>query len=151
GAEVAPSVPGPPLSTYTGTLLADTAIPVWHEARRELPWLFGASASASAGAATALFLPPAEAGPARRLAIGGVLGELGWLQVMRRRLGFVGEVYDQGEAGRFAKLSKASVAAGRGQDGCTGASSSPTSSSERYSRSGSDSSSRAASASSRLA
>src|SRR5207237_6385441 len=114
GAEVAPSVPGPPLSTYTGTLLADTAIPVWHEARRELPWLFGASASASAGAATALFLPPAEAGPARRLAIGGVLGELGWLQVMRRRLGFVGEVYDQGEAGRFAKLSKACVAAGAG-------------------------------------
>ena len=38
---------GPPLTTYTGTLVANTAIPVWHEARHELPWLFGASASAS--------------------------------------------------------------------------------------------------------
>ena len=34
---------GPPLATYTGVLLADTAVPVWHEARHELPWLFGAS------------------------------------------------------------------------------------------------------------
>ena len=47
--------------------------------------------------------------------------------------------------------SRGRVASGRGQDGCTGASSSPTSSSERYSRSGSDSSSCAASASSCLA
>src|SRR4051794_7620279 len=58
-AEVVSFLTGPPLTTYTGTLLANTAIPVWHEARHELPWLFGASATASAGAATALFLPPA--------------------------------------------------------------------------------------------
>jgi formate-dependent nitrite reductase membrane component NrfD len=105
---------GPPLTTYTGTLLADTAIPVWHEARRELPWLFGASASASAGAATALFLRPDESGPARRLAIVGVAGELGWMELMQRRLGFVGEVYKQGQAGRFARVSKALTLAGAG-------------------------------------
>ena len=45
------------------------------EARRELPWLFGASACASGGAATALFLRPGEAGPARRLAIAGVVAD----------------------------------------------------------------------------
>src|SRR5436190_22986072 len=67
-AEAASFVAGGPLTTYTGTLLADTAIPVWHEARRELPWLFGASAAASAGAATAMLLPAGEAGPSRRLA-----------------------------------------------------------------------------------
>lgn len=39
-------------STHTGVLVADTATPAWHEARRELPLLFAASAVASAGAAT---------------------------------------------------------------------------------------------------
>jgi formate-dependent nitrite reductase membrane component NrfD len=111
-AEAVSFLAGPPLSTYTGTLLADTAIPVWHEARRELPWLFGASASATAGAATTLFVPPEEAGPARRLAVLGALGALGWKEVMQRRLGFVGEVYEQGEAGRYGRVSKGLTAAG---------------------------------------
>jgi Polysulfide reductase len=113
-AEALSFLAGPPLATYTGTLLANTAIPVWHEARRELPWLFGASASASAGAATALLLPPREAGPARRLAIGGVAGELAAMELMRRRLGFVGEVYERGWAGRLARASKALCAVGAG-------------------------------------
>ena len=111
-AEVVSFLAGPPLTTYTGTLLANTAIPVWQEARHELPWLFGASASASAGAATALFIPPDEAGPARRLAIAGVVGELGLMELMERRLGFVGEVYKQGAAGRLGHLSKALTGAG---------------------------------------
>ncbi len=72
-AEVVAGVLGPPLATYTGVLVADTAIPVWHEAGRELPLLFGSSAAASAGGAAALLTPVAEAGPARRLAVGGVL------------------------------------------------------------------------------
>jgi formate-dependent nitrite reductase membrane component NrfD len=113
-AEAVSFLAGPPLTTYTGTLLADTAIPVWHEARRELPWLFGASASASAGAATTLFLPPREAGPARRLAILGSAGVLGLKEVMQRRLGFVGEVYEQEEAGRYGRLAKGLTAAGAG-------------------------------------
>jgi hypothetical protein len=113
-AETVSFLAGPPLTTYTGTLLADTAIPVWHEARRELPWLFGASASATAGAAATLFAPPEEAGPARRLAVLGAVGALGWKEVMQRRLGFVGEVYEQGEAGRFGRLSKGLTAAGAG-------------------------------------
>jgi formate-dependent nitrite reductase membrane component NrfD len=113
-AETVSFLSGAPLTTYTGTLIANTAIPAWHEARHELPWLFGASASASAGAATALLLPPADAGPARRLAIGGAVGELAYTRLMERRLGFVGEVYKQGEAGRAAKLAKACTALGAG-------------------------------------
>ena len=101
-----------PLTTYTGTLIADTAIPVWHEARRELPVLFGASAAASAGAATALFLPREEAGPARRLAVAGTVGALVTTEAMQHRLGFVGEVYEKEAAGKLARVSKVCAAAG---------------------------------------
>jgi hypothetical protein len=111
-AEAVSFLAGGPLATYTGTLLADTAIPVWHEARHELPLLFGASASASAGAATTLFVPPEEAGPARRLAVLGAVGALGSNEVMQRRLGFVGEVYEQGDAGRYGRISKGLTATG---------------------------------------
>jgi formate-dependent nitrite reductase membrane component NrfD len=111
-AEAAAFVAGPPLATYTGALVANTAIPVWSEARDELPWLFGASAAASAGAAAAVFTPTEDAGPARRAAVAGTIAELGLMEVMERRLGFVGEVYKQGEAGRYNKIAKACTAAG---------------------------------------
>jgi formate-dependent nitrite reductase membrane component NrfD len=103
---------GPPLATYTGALLANTAIPVWSEGRDELPWLFGSSAAACAGAAATLVTPPSEAAPARRAAIGGALAELGLGIAMEKKLGFVGEVYKQGEAGKYGKVSKALTLAG---------------------------------------
>ena len=111
-AEVVSFLAGAPLATYTGTLIADTAIPVWHEARKELPWLFGASAAASAGAATTLFMPTGEAGPARRLAVAGVAAELALMEAMERRLGFVGEVYKKDAAGKLARASKVLTSAG---------------------------------------
>jgi formate-dependent nitrite reductase membrane component NrfD len=111
-AEAVSAVTGPPLATYTATLISNTAIPVWHEARHELPYIFGSSAAASAGAASALFVPPREAGPARRLAIGGVALELAAMQAMEKRLGFVGEVYKEGEAGKFNKIAKACAGGG---------------------------------------
>jgi hypothetical protein len=111
-AELVSAAAGPPLTTYTGTLLADTSIPVWHEARHELPWLFGASALASAGAAASLVVPPEEAGPARRLAVGGVAATLGIMETMRKRLGFVGEVYDKDAAGTLGRVAKACSGAG---------------------------------------
>jgi hypothetical protein len=111
-AELAWFASGPPLSTYTGALVANTAIPAWSEARAELPWVFGASACASAGAAATIFT--AGAGPARRAAIAGAVTELALTQTMEKRLGMVGEVYKQGESGKFAHLSKACTAAGAG-------------------------------------
>lgn len=113
-ADVVGFVTGPPLATYTGTLIANTSIPVWSEARDELPWLFGASATASAGAAATLFTPSECAGPARRAAVGGAVAELCLMQAMERRLGFVGEVYKKGQAGRLNKVAKACTAAGAG-------------------------------------
>jgi formate-dependent nitrite reductase membrane component NrfD len=113
-AELVSFVSGPPLATYTGALLANTAIPVWSEAREELPWLFGASAAASAGAAAAMFTPIGAAGPARRAAIAGAVAELGVMEAMEKRLGFVGEVYKHGRAGKYARLSKLCTATGAG-------------------------------------
>jgi hypothetical protein len=111
-AEVVSFASGPPLATYTAALFANTANPVWSEARDELPWLFGASAAASAGAMTAMLTPARFAGPARRTAVAGAAAELGIVQLMERKLGFVGEVYKQGEAGRYARISRGCVAAG---------------------------------------
>ena len=102
----------PFLSTYTAVLLANTAVPVWHESRRELPFVFAGSAAASAGAAVALAAPARSAGPARRLAVAGAVLELAATEVMERRLGFVGEPYHEGEAGRFSRLAKALTASG---------------------------------------
>jgi formate-dependent nitrite reductase membrane component NrfD len=106
-AGVAAAAAGPPLAAYTGALLADTAVPVWHEARRELPLLFGASACASAGAAACAVLPPGDARPARRLAVAGVAVEGVLMHVMAHRLGEIGEVYTQGAAGTFARTARA--------------------------------------------
>ena len=111
-AEAVATLAGPALATYTGVLVADTAVPAWHEARHELPWIFGASATASAGAAACLFVRPEDAGPARRLAVAGVLAEGALMQAMERRLGKLGEVYGQGEAGKFSWAAKGLATAG---------------------------------------
>jgi formate-dependent nitrite reductase membrane component NrfD len=113
-AETVAFLSGPALATYTGALFANTSIPVWSEGRRELPWLFGASGAASAGAAASMLVPPGEAGPARRLTIAGTAAQIGIMETMHRRIGLVGEVYSQGESGRFAKVSKACSLAGAG-------------------------------------
>ena len=103
---------GLPMTTYTAVLVADTSIPVWHEARNELPFVFAGSAAASAGAAATLLVAPAEAGPARRLAIGGVAVELAADAVMRRRLGELGEVYDSGDVRQWHTAATACSATG---------------------------------------
>jgi formate-dependent nitrite reductase membrane component NrfD len=113
-AEIASFAAGPPLATYTGALVANTSIPVWSEARDQLPWLFGASATATASAAAAVFTPVGFAGPARRAAVAGAVAEGVFMRQMRRRLGFVGEVYDQGAAGRHARIARACTTLGAG-------------------------------------
>ncbi|MFL5844206.1 MAG: NrfD/PsrC family molybdoenzyme membrane anchor subunit [Solirubrobacteraceae bacterium] len=75
------------LTTYTGALLSATSIPVWHEARRELPFVFAGGGAASAGGLASILTPVAQAGPARRLAVGGALAEVAAATVMERRLG----------------------------------------------------------------
>jgi formate-dependent nitrite reductase membrane component NrfD len=111
-AEVVAALFGPPLSVYTANLISNTAVPVWHEARNELPYLFGSSALASAGAAAVMAVRPEDAGPARRLTLGGVVVENALMLAMERRLGMLGEPYRQGEAGRYGKVAKACTLGG---------------------------------------
>jgi hypothetical protein len=103
---------GLPLSTYTAVLVANTAIPAWSEARRELPFLFAGGAAASAGAAATLLTPPASAGPARRLAVGGVVVEAAAEVAMQRRLGDLGAPYREGAAGRYRRAAQALTTGG---------------------------------------
>ena len=86
---VAAGVTGSGVATYTAVLVADTATPAWHEARRELPFLFAASAGASGGAATlALSALAGKADPtAARVGVVGAVCEVVTAKVMQRRLG----------------------------------------------------------------
>jgi hypothetical protein len=103
---------GPAVATYTAVLVSDTAVPVWHEARRELPFVFASGAAASAGAAGVILTPAAAAGAARRMMLAGAVGELAATTVMERRLGDLGEPYHTGMAGAFARTAKTATAAG---------------------------------------
>jgi hypothetical protein len=103
---------GAPLSTYTAALIADTAVPVWHEARIELPFVFGATALASAGAAAVLLNDPSTAGAARVLCAGGALTALAGVEIMERRLGDLAKPYHEGRARQLGRLAKTLNGAG---------------------------------------
>jgi hypothetical protein len=103
---------GLPLSTYTGALIANTAVPAWHEARQLLPFVFGSGAALSAGAAAAMLTPPESAAPARRLALAGALLEAGLKRSMEHRLGELGQPYREGAGARFGRLAQGCLAGG---------------------------------------
>ena len=111
-AEPVAALLGPPLASYTALLIANTSIPVWSEARKELPLLFASGGAASAGAAAAIITPARYAGPARRLALAGAAGEIVNTELMKRRLGGLATVYQEGEAGRLERISTALTVAG---------------------------------------
>jgi DMSO reductase anchor subunit len=111
-ARVIAGVMGLPVSTYTAVLISNTAVPIWSEARWELPLSFAASAAASAGAAATVATPIEHAAPARRLAIGGALIESAVTEVMEKRLGELGEPYGEGVSGKLAMASKVLTVAG---------------------------------------
>jgi polysulfide reductase-like protein len=111
-ARPAAAVAGLPLSTYTAALIANTAVPLWHDGRRWLPFVFGSGAALSAGAAAVAVTPLEHARPARRLALGAAAVELGSKELMQRSLGGAGEPYEQGAAGRFGHVSRACILGG---------------------------------------
>jgi formate-dependent nitrite reductase membrane component NrfD len=111
-AGVGAGVLGAGVASYTAALIADTAVPAWHEGYRELPFLFVGSA-ASAGAGLALLAAPvAETAPVRGLAAVGACAELIAEQLMERRLGMIAETLETGPAGRKIRAAKALTAAG---------------------------------------
>ena len=94
------------LATYTAVLIANSAIPVWSEARRYLPFVFASGAATTGGAAVALVSPIEIAAPARRLALGGAAAELVAVETMRRGLGDLGENYKRDAAGRYSRAAR---------------------------------------------
>ncbi|MFL5859609.1 MAG: NrfD/PsrC family molybdoenzyme membrane anchor subunit, partial [Solirubrobacteraceae bacterium] len=112
GARPLAALLGLPLSTYTAALIANTAVPVWHEARRTLPYVFAAGAGLSAGAAVTAFTPPEKAGSARRLGLAGSVAELAAQQVMKRRLGDHAASYERSAPKRFEQAAQAGLLAG---------------------------------------
>ena len=94
-AGMAAAVLGPAMTTYTAVLFADTAIPAWHEAYPELPFVFAGSAMASAAGVAVAAAPLVETGPPRRLAVLGAGIELAASHRIESRLGLVGEPYRQ--------------------------------------------------------
>jgi hypothetical protein len=103
---------GLPLATYTAALLSNTAVPVWHEARAGLPFVFAASAAASAGAAAVLATPVDAAAPARRLAVGAAVATAAGVTAMEKSLGELGEPYRAGAAGTLKRAALALTASG---------------------------------------
>jgi formate-dependent nitrite reductase membrane component NrfD len=110
--QAAAGIAGVPLSVYTAVLLGDTANPAWHEARRELPFVFAASSAASAGAAAVLATPVEHAAPARRAMMLGAVGSQIAETHMERRLGGIADAYSTGAAGRYRQAARVLDGAG---------------------------------------
>ena len=103
---------GGPMSTYTAVLLANTAVPSWHEPHLELPFVFAGSAMAAGGGLTMVFTPVAEAGPSRKMAVTGAAIELAAMHKVENDHGIVSEPFHLGRAGTLLKAAKGCTAAG---------------------------------------
>jgi len=102
----------PAVASYTAVLLTDTATPTWHAAHRHLPFVFVGSASAASGGLGMIGAPVDEAGPARRLAVGGALLELAVEHKMEQAMGITAEPLHEGSAGRLMRASRVLTVAG---------------------------------------
>jgi formate-dependent nitrite reductase membrane component NrfD len=114
GAAVGAAVFGGPMTTYTAVLLANTAVPSWHEPHEELPFLFAGSAMAAGGGITMALSPVAEAGPSRRIAVAGAAIELAAAHMVEHGHGLVSEPYHLGRAGKLLRAAKACTIGGAG-------------------------------------
>ena len=102
----------PVLTAYTAVLLADTATPSWHEAYRELPFVFVGSSASAAGGLGLVAAPLSETGPARRMAFGGAILELAAERRMEASMGLAAEPLHHGRSGKLMRAGKALTAAG---------------------------------------
>jgi formate-dependent nitrite reductase membrane component NrfD len=119
GLGAATAVLGGYLGSYTGVLLAATAVPVWARSRTVLGPIFICTATASGAAATRLTLVGRgmpDSHPTQR-ALGtvetaSILTELVLSQVNHRRLGPIGEVTRHGRPGALFRTAEGAVSAG---------------------------------------
>ncbi|WLS44458.1 polysulfide reductase NrfD [Micromonospora profundi] len=110
-AGLAAAVTAPALATYTGVLLADTAVPSWHEAYPSLPFVFAGSALAAASGVGLIAAPATQTAPLRRLALAAAAVEFAGGHRLER-MGLVGEPYTRGRSGRLVKAGRVLLAVG---------------------------------------
>jgi len=103
---------GPAMAAYTAALLADTAVPAWHDGYRELPYVFVGSAATAAGGLGLVMVRPERAEPARNLALIGAAAELVARSRLTQRLGPGGQPYRSGVAGRLMEAAEVLIAGG---------------------------------------
>lgn len=103
---------GPALATYTGVLAADTAVPAWHGAHRQLPYVFAASATAAASGMALVLGPTGENAPATCAAALAAASEQIAIRAAERDLGMVAETYRSGRAGTLLRYAEALTVAG---------------------------------------
>jgi formate-dependent nitrite reductase membrane component NrfD len=103
---------GPGVAAYTAALLSDTAVPAWHDAHRELPYVFVGSAATAAGGLGLVMARPGQADPARNLAVIGAAGELVARSLLLRRLGPAAEPYRSGRVGDLMEAAEVLTASG---------------------------------------
>lgn len=113
-AGAAAGVLGPAMATYTSVLLADTAVPAWHEAHRQLPFLFAGSAMASGAGAALAATAPKDHGPMRTIGWLGATMELAASVHMERTLGLVGEPYRTGRTRTLMRAGRGLTLLGAG-------------------------------------
>ena len=105
---------GPAIATYTAAVICDTAVPAWHAGYREMPYVFAGSAASAAGGLGLLATHPADAEPARNLAVFGAAVELIAKRQLISRLapepGSAGpslaEPYEAGTTGAILRLAE---------------------------------------------
>ena len=102
----------PAVASYTAVLLTDTSTPAWHDAHRELPFVFVGSAAAASGGLGMALAPLSESGPARALAVLGATAELVVEHRMEASMGLSAEALHLGTPGRLMRASKILTAAG---------------------------------------
>lgn len=96
----------PPLAAYTAVLFSDTATPLWHQAYREMPFLFVASGQGAGCGLNLLLNRPCETALVRRLAAVAAACDLAADHMMERRLGEEGQPLHEGRAGTLHKAAK---------------------------------------------
>lgn len=107
------AVLGAPLATYTAVLLGDTAVPTWSAARHGLAFVFGSSATMAASGMQLLAAPVEETGPARALAVAGVIGDVAGMQYTTSQMHELeAEPLEEGTPGTLMKAAEVLAIAG---------------------------------------
>lgn len=103
---------GPAVAAYTAALVANTAVPAWHDGFRQMPFVFVSSGATAAAGLGMLGASVEEAAPVRRLALIAAPLELASSEFMKRSMDESAEPFRAGLAHRYERASQVMTAVG---------------------------------------